>query len=71
MLSAEAIVPYPGKPLKVGSRGKDVERVQRAVGVTPDGIFGQQTEAAVKAYQKRKGLMVDGIVGPKTWNMMF
>jgi peptidoglycan LD-endopeptidase CwlK len=70
-VKSEAIVPYPGKPLKVGSKGKDVERVQRAVGVTPDGIFGPKTEAAVKAYQKRKGLTVDGIVGPKTWNMLF
>ncbi|WP_197071991.1 peptidoglycan-binding domain-containing protein, partial [Geobacillus kaustophilus] len=32
---------------------------------------GKQTEAAVKAYQKRKGLVADGIVGPKTWNMLF
>ncbi|WP_081917048.1 peptidoglycan-binding domain-containing protein [Geobacillus icigianus] len=24
-----------------------------------------------KAYQKRKGLTADGIVGPKTWNMLF
>jgi peptidoglycan LD-endopeptidase CwlK len=72
--SAEAIVPYPGKPLKVGSRGKDVERIQRALGFKEsdvDGIFGKQTEAAVKAYQKRKGLVADGIVGPKTWNMLF
>lgn len=66
-----AIVPYPGKPLKLGSKGKDVERIQRALKVKVDGIFGKQTEAAVKAYQKRKGLVVDGIVGPKTWNMLF
>jgi len=69
--SAEAIVPYPGKPLKIGSKGKDVERIQRALKVKVDGVFGKQTEAAVKAYQKRKGLVVDGIVGPKTWNMLF
>ena len=66
-----AIVPYPGKPLKRGSKGKDVERIQRALKITVDGIFGPQTEAAVKAYQKRKGLVVDGIVGPMTWNMLF
>lgn len=69
--NSQAIVPYPGKPLQYGSKGKDVERIQRAVGVTPDGIFGKQTEQAVKDYQKRHGLVADGIVGQKTWNVMF
>lgn len=32
-----------------------------------DGIFGSKTLKAVKAYQKDKGLVADGIVGPKTW----
>lgn len=62
---------YPGKPLKLGSKGKDVERIQRALKIKVDGIFTKQTEAAVKAYQERKGLTADGIVGPKTWNMLF
>lgn len=67
----KAIVPYPGKVIKKGSTGKDVERIQRAVKVTADGKFGVKTEAAVKAYQKRQGLTVDGKVGPETWNRMF
>ena len=66
-----AIVPYPGVIIKRGSRGKDVERIQRAVGVTPDGIFGPKTEEAVKAYQKRHGLVPDGRVGPLSWAVMF
>lgn len=66
-----SIVPYPGKLVKTSSKGKDVERIQRAVGVEPDGIYGPATEKAVKAYQKRKGLSADGIVGPATWEMMF
>ncbi|PAF19766.1 peptidoglycan recognition protein family protein [Terribacillus saccharophilus] len=69
--SGSAVVPYPGKLIKKGSRGKDVERIQRAVDVKADGIFGSGTESAVKAYQKRKGLSADGIVGPATWNVMF
>lgn len=69
--SSSAIVPYPGKLIKKGSRGKDVERIQRAVRVTSDGIFGSGTETAVKAYQKRHGLSADGVVGSKTWNKMF
>jgi len=65
------IVPYPGKLVKVGSTGIDVARVQRAVGVTPDEKFGPATEKAVKAYQAKHNLDADGIVGEKTWNMMF
>lgn len=69
--SGSAIVPYPGKLINRGDTGKDVQRIQRAVNVTPDGIFGRNTEAAVKAYQRRHGLSADGIVGPATWNVMF
>ena len=32
-----------------------------------DGIFGVGTQSAVKSFQKRHKLVVDGIVGPKTW----
>ena len=35
-----------------------------------DGINGTKTQAAIKAYQKAKGLVVDGIVGPKTWSKL-
>jgi peptidoglycan hydrolase-like protein with peptidoglycan-binding domain len=35
--------------------------------VAVDGIFGPQTESAVKAFQQSKGLAADGIVGPQTW----
>ena len=41
--------------------------VQEAVGATVDGLFGKNTEAAVKSYQKKHGLTVDGIVGANTW----
>lgn len=69
--NASAVVPYPGSLIKRGSRGKDVERIQRALSITVDGIFGAKTEAAVKAYQKRHKLAADGIVGQKTWNTLF
>jgi Putative peptidoglycan binding domain len=58
------------KPLTRGSHGPYVQRVQRIVGVTADGIFGKGTKRAVKRWQRRHGLTADGIVGPATWAKM-
>lgn len=41
--------------------------VQCAVGVTVDGLFGKNTDRAVRAYQGSNGLTVDGCVGINTW----
>lgn len=35
-----------------------------------DGIFGPATEAAVRRYQSKQGLGVDGIVGPESWSAL-
>lgn len=53
--------------LTKGSRGELVEKLQKALNLIPDGIFGKLTEEAVKAFQKANGLKPDGIVGEKTW----
>ena len=52
--------------LKEGSRGQEVVELQQALEVEADGVFGPGTRAAVEAFQAENGLVVDGIVGPKT-----
>jgi peptidoglycan hydrolase-like protein with peptidoglycan-binding domain len=58
------------KPLKRGSHGARVERVQHWLGLHADGIFGPGTKRAVKRFQRSHGLTVDGIVGPATFRAM-
>jgi peptidoglycan hydrolase-like protein with peptidoglycan-binding domain len=41
--------------------------VQAKIGVVVDGDFGPKTEAAVREFQRVRGLVPDGIVGPMTW----
>lgn len=52
--------------LRVGSRGDAVKRMQEALGIDADGIFGNGTAAAVKAFQEANGLSADGMAGPVT-----
>jgi peptidoglycan hydrolase-like protein with peptidoglycan-binding domain len=59
-----------GRLLRAGSQGEDVRELQGLLGVTVDGIFGDQTRAAVIGFQKANGLAVDGIVGPITWGAL-
>lgn len=65
LLSAEAA-------LKRGSSGEDVSAVQKRLkqwgyyAGSVDGIFGYATERAVRWFQEKNGLTVDGVVGPQT-----
>jgi peptidoglycan hydrolase-like protein with peptidoglycan-binding domain len=52
--------------LRPGSEGRQVRLLQRALGLHLDGIYGPQTEAAVRRFQTTRGLAVDGIVGSRT-----
>lgn len=56
--------------LKKGDRGKAVAAVQRKLRLKADGNFGAGTVSAVKRFQKRNDLDVDGIVGPATRRAM-
>lgn len=57
---------------KYGSRGSEVTQIQTKLKRwgyytgNIDGIYGSQTIAAVKYFQRKNGLSVDGIAGPKT-----
>lgn len=63
---------YPGFPIKLNSSNTiAVQKIQKALNVTADGVFGPKTDAAVKVWQKAHGLAVDGIVGPSTWDKLF
>lgn len=57
--------------IKLGSKGDDVKKIQKKLGLKEDGTFGPMTETAVKKWQKENGLKDDGIVGKTTWNKMF
>ncbi len=69
---------YPGKPLQMGSTGKDVRTIQEQLNaisnnypaikkVKVDGVFGDETRLAVETFQDIFKLNTDGIVGFSTW----
>ena len=70
---------YPGTVLRIGSQGDYVRLLQQyltfisetypSIPAVPDtGVFGNQTQAAVRAFQEQFGLTVSGLVGPITWD---
>jgi len=71
----DLIITHPniGRPtLKKGDSGKAVRKLQRSLRraghkLEVDGLFGPATKKKVKAFQKQRGLKVDGIVGNRTW----
>ena len=63
--------------LKYGSRGDAVRKLQQALidqgylKGSADGVFGNKTENAVRAFQKAKKLKVDGLAGKKTQELLY
>ena len=75
---APAPAPAPAKKapafkgdLRKGSKGTAVKQVQRIIGASPDGDYGNATHKAVVAWQRKNGLKPDGVVGAVTWAKMF
>lgn len=73
---------WPGSNLREGSKGVEVQLLQYYLAsiavfyneipeVAIDGRFGRGLEAAVIAFQKRFGLIQDGIVGRATWDRIY
>jgi len=65
-------VTSPSDSVRLGDSGDGVKQIQTALKaagykVTIDGQFGNQTDAAVRQFQKKNGLTVDGVVGRITW----
>ncbi|WP_138502794.1 N-acetylmuramoyl-L-alanine amidase [Nostoc sp. PA-18-2419] len=50
--------------------GEVIRYLQYRLGVEVDGVYGPQSEAAMKNFQKQNGLQADGIVGPTTWQKL-
>lgn len=56
-------------------KNEDVRYLQqflnkKGYAVATDGLFGPKTEQAVIKFQKTQKIMVDGIVGPRTWSAL-
>ena len=63
------------RQLSYGATGADVTDLQKRLNqngyqLNEDGIFGDNTQQAVKDYQKKYGLATDGIVGTQTWSAL-
>jgi N-acetylmuramoyl-L-alanine amidase len=61
------------KPLMEGSDVRKLQEKLQAAGfaiTVADGVFGSKTDIAVKEFQKQKNLTADGLVGPKTLQLI-
>jgi N-acetylmuramoyl-L-alanine amidase len=61
--------------LRTGDRSNAVRDLQERLThcgykVTIDGVFGDETLAAVRGFQTRRGVRIDGICGPETWGAL-
>ncbi|NLJ78763.1 MAG: hypothetical protein GX329_05315 [Tissierellia bacterium] len=77
MTFASVVYASSNRLLRLGSRGSDVRTLQQRLNSSGyncgsvDGIFGNRTLNAVRNFQRKNGLAVDGIVGPATRGKLF
>ena len=57
--------------VRLGSRGDGVKKMQEALGIDADGIFGPGTESALKAWQRENDCTPDGVAGPQTLGKLY
>lgn len=80
-LGADGLPLYPGGVLRFGATGESVSTIQRWLSLLSqtytdipalqvDGNFGQQTDQAVRAFQRRFGITPNGVVGAVTWDAL-
>jgi hypothetical protein len=55
------------KPFKQGAKGASVKKIQQALGLAADGEFGPGTDKAVKDFQKKNKLTINGVVDLVTY----
>ena len=72
--------PYPGTPMRLGDESRYVQLMQQHLNrirqnfpaipliANENGVFGTDTQAAVREFQRINGLNPDGVIGPATWN---
>lgn len=68
-------IPSDHLTIRYGSRGNSVREAQCILNrtgarIAVDGSFGPATRMAVINFQRSRGLVADGIVGPKTWDAL-
>lgn len=56
--------------LQKSDQGACVKALQTLLAIKADGIFGTETDTALRSFQKKAGLTVDGICGEKTWSAL-
>ena len=56
--------------VRKGAKGNITRWIQEELNIEADGDFGEMTEEAVKAFQRTRGLLIDGIVGNETWRAL-